>query len=266
MSETPTTALVTGASSGIGAALAAEIAADGVDLVLTARRESRLQDLGERLEDEHGVATTVIPKDLSEPTAPSELHDEIRAEGIDVHTVVNNAGFPLHGRIDHQDPDAIADMIQVNIAALTLLTRKFVPAMVERGTGGILNTASLIALYPTPDEAVYSASKSFVLTFSQAIAHELADEGITVTALCPGAVETEFMETGGVEETGIDEGITNTPEAVAAAGWAGYKAGEQIVFPSRSTKLFAQFPRFLPRSVVPSMAEDSWEDGVSYLP
>lgn len=266
MSQSARTALVTGASSGIGAALANEIAADGFDVVLTARREERLRRLGEKLESAYGISATVLPKDLSEPSAPTELHEQVESEGIEIHTLVNNAGVPLHGRIDRQDTDEILNMVQVNVTSLTHLTRLFTPSMVDRGEGGVLNTASLIAFYPTPEEAVYSATKAYVLSFSEAIAHELAAEGLTVTVLCPGAVETEFMEMGGVEETGIDEGIINTPDAVAAAGWSGYKSGKRIVLPARSDKVFAQFPRLLPRKLVPTLAKESWEDGVSYIP
>lgn len=260
------TALITGASSGIGAELAKQAAADGADVVLTARREGRLEDLAETLEDDHGVGATVVPKDLADPAAPEELFEELRSAGIEVHTLVNNAGISAYGRFDEIDVDEELDRLQVNVVAATHLAKLFVRPMVDRGDGAILNVSSLSAYYPLPMGAVYGATKAYLLSFSRALAHELSDDGVTVTALCPGVVETEILEKHGVDESGMSEGIVNDPQSVAKAGWEGLKAGKRTVEPAPSTKFFARLPRVLPMKVATSIAENSVENGVSYVP
>lgn len=259
------TALVTGASSGIGWELADLIAADGYDVVLTARREQRLQELADSIESEHGVEATVVPQDLAEPTAAEDLFDAVEREGIAVHTLVNNAGVPVYGRFTETDRDAERDMMQVNMVTLTELTKLFVSPMVDRGSGAVLNTASLAAFYPIPKKAVYAATKSYVLSFSRALAHDLADEGVTVTALCPGVVETEYASRGNVEESNTMDGVTNDPRSVAEAGWNGVKNGERIVLPSTFATFGAQIKRFLPRKMVTELGESTVEEGASWI-
>lgn len=258
-SEDGRTTPITGASSGIGTELARQIASDGYDIVLTARREPRLNDVAGELEDRYDVSTMVVPKDLADPDAPQELFEEVQGEGIRVHTLVNNAGFPVYGRFDEAPLDEELAMMQVNMVALTHLTKLFVQPMIERGEGAILNTASLAAFLPIPRAAIYAATKSYVLSFSEGLAHELTDEGIRVTALCPGAVDTEFMEKGNMDGSSISEGPTNDPASVAKAGWNGVKSGDRIVRPAMRTKFISRLPRILPRKRVTSVTADAFK-------
>ena len=259
------TALVTGASSGIGRELADLIAADGYDLVVTARREERLETLADEMATEHGVETTVISQDLAEPDAAETLFEAVDGAGIDVHTLVNNAGVPTYGHFTETELDRDRGMMQVNIVALTELTKLFGREMADRGEGAILNTASVAAFYPIPKKAVYAATKSYVLSFSRALAHEFEDVGVTVTALCPGVVETEYEKRGDVEESGTMSGVTNDPRSVAEAGWQGLKGGERIVLPSAIAKYAAQIERVLPRRKVTEIGESTVEEGQSWI-
>lgn len=259
------TALITGASSGIGRELADVIAADGYDLVVTARREKRLESLAGELRSAYGVEVTVLPGDLSEPDAASTLFEAVTEAGIDVHTLVNNAGVPTYGRFTETDLDRERDMMQVNMVTLTELTKLFGREMAERGEGAILNTASLAAFYPIPKKAVYAATKSYVLSFSRALAHELEDDGVTVTALCPGAVETEYEARGNVEESETMSGVTNDPRSVAEAGWEGLENGDRIVLPSAFATYGAQIKRLLPRKTVTKLGESTVEEGASWI-
>ena len=254
---TANTALITGASSGIGAELAKLFAADGDDLVLVARRKDRLQELADMMEDRHGVTATVVPRDLTEPDAAQELFEEVEDEGIEVHTLVNNAGFTTFGRFDEMDIEGDVKMIDLNITAVTRLTKAFVQPMVERGDGEILNTSSMAGMAPTPTQSVYAATKSYILSFSESVGHELEGEGITVTALCPGPVDTEFLELEGMENSGVGDGSLNDPESVAKAGYKGLKKGKRVVIPSMKMKSLSYLKRALPRRTVVSMAEDA---------
>lgn len=259
------TALVTGASSGIGWELADVIAADGYDVVLVARREERLRERAAALEAEHDIEATVVAQDLAVPSAGEAVFEAVREADIQVHTLVNNAGVPLYGPFTGTEWDDERDMMSVNMTALTELTKLFVPPMVERGSGAVLNTASLASFYPIPNKAVYSATKSYVLSFSRALAHELDDEGITVTALCPGVVETEYAERGNVSESDTMAGVTNDPRSVAEAGWNGLLGGERVVFPSAFATYGAQLTRILPKKLVTELGEQTVEDGASWI-
>jgi len=258
--------LITGASSGIGAEMARVAAADGFGLILTARREDRLNEVAEGVEDEHGVKVTVLKKDLTDPDAPRELYDETEGAGIEVRTLVNNAGFGVFGGYDETDGEAELDMVRVNVVALTRLTKLFVPPMVERGDGGVLNAASISSYFPTPRMAVYGATKAYVLWLTRALAHEFEDDGLTVTAYCPLPVDTEFMEKNDVDESAINEGITNDAETVAENAWNGYKSGRRIVWTSRAGARFARLGRLLPQRTVTSLSADVMDEGVSYNP
>jgi len=257
--------LVTGASGGIGAEFVRRVADDGFDVVLTARREERLEEIADEVESEHGVSATVITKDLSEPDAAQELYEEVSDEGIEVHTLVNNAGFGAYGRFDETNGDAETDMIQVNVTALTDLTKLFLPEMVEREEGGVINLGSIASYYPTPRSTVYGASKAYVLSFSRALAQEFDDGDVTVTALCPGPVETGFLDEE-MEGSGIGEGMTHTPDEVAEAGWKAYKKGKRVVLPSASMSLIAQASRFLPERIATKLGENAMEEGISFIP
>jgi uncharacterized protein len=181
-------ALVTGASGGIGLELARLFAADGHDLVLVSRGAERLGVISRDLEDRFKVEVRAIPRDLSNPIAPASLFDECG----EIDFLVNNAGFGSLGTFVESDPAMLGEMLQVNVAALTQLTRLFLPTMVERGAGRILNVASTAAFQPGPLMAVYYASKAYVLSFSEAIRDELNGTGVTVTTVCPGPTRTSF--------------------------------------------------------------------------
>jgi len=259
------TALVTGASSGIGRELAQLAAADGYDVVVTARREERLRELAETVEEEHGVSATVVTQDLADPDAAETLYETVRDAELDVDVLVNNAGVPLYGQFTETDREAERDMLRVNITAPTELAKLFLPAMVERGRGGVLNTASLTSFYPVPGKAVYGATKAYLLSLSRALAHEVEETGVMVTALCPGVVETEYAERGGVDESGTMSGVTNDPRTVAEAGWNGFRSGERIVLPSAFATYAAQLTRVLPRETVTDLGERTIEDGASWI-
>ena len=244
------TALVTGASSGIGRELAERFAADGSDLVVVARSEDRLRDLAERLHDEYGVHVTVAAKDLTDPEAPAALAEALRERDLTVDVLVNNAGFATSGAFVETDADRERDEILLNVVALTDLTKRFLPRMVRRGEGRVLNVASLAGFQPGPYMAVYYATKAYVLHFSEAVWYELRETPVSVTALCPGPVETNFASRAGVGETRNFEGGGADPADVARAGYDGMRAGKRVVVPSTRSKLLARSGRMLPRSLV----------------
>jgi hypothetical protein len=248
------TALITGASSGIGYELTKLFAADDYDVVLVARREGRLQELAADVERQYGVTATVVPRDLTDPDGPRQLFDEVTDRGIEVHTLVNNAGFGGHGRFDETDIERETAMIDLNVTAVTKLMKLFARPMVERGEGAILNTASMVAIAPTPTQSVYSATKAYVLSLSESVGHELESEGITVTALCPGPVDTEFFDDGDFEESAVTDGPMNDPASVAQAGYDGLKNGKRVVVPATKMKALRQLTRVLSRRKVVSLA------------
>jgi uncharacterized protein len=213
MDYTTTTALITGASSGVGARFARDLAERGADLVLVARRRERLDDLARQLEADHGVSVTTIALDLAEPAPGATIRRELDARGVTVTMLVNNAGLGESSPFLAATPRAVHDQIAVNIAALVDLTREFLPDLVGARHGALINVASMAALQPIPGLAVYAASKTFVHRFTSAIAYELRDEPITVFTLVPGATRTEFWETAGMVETGT---TFETPADVVA--------------------------------------------------
>jgi uncharacterized protein len=188
-----TTALITGASSGLGAEFATQIAARGADVVLVARRENRLRQLADQLARKHRVAAIVIPLDLGRAGAVADLVTELDDRGIDIRTLVNNAGFGMKGAFVESDADRIAEMVQLNVSTLVALTRALLPQLVA-GTGALVNIASNGAYQPCPNMAVYGATKAFVLSFSEALSYETRDTGLTVVAVSPGATKTEFFD------------------------------------------------------------------------
>lgn len=253
------TALITGASSGIGAELTKLFAADGSDLVLVARREQRLEELATEMEADHDVSATVVAKDLTEPDATRELFEFTQANDIGVDALVNNAGFGIFGRMDEVDIDRATTMIDLNVTALTQLTYHFLGPMVDRDEGAILNVASMAGMVAIPNEAVYAASKAYVRSFSEALASEFADTGITVTALCPGPVDTEFIEADEMADASLEEDAVS-PRTVAEAGYNGLQSGKRIVIPTWKMRLFNQSMRVLPRRTAVSLAGDSIVD------
>ena len=236
MASDSKTALVTGASSGIGAELARIHAEHGGDLVLVARRADRLAALQAELEQAHGITVHVIAKDLSDPEAPRQIHDELAGRDIRIDYLINNAGFGNGGFFHEQDWTRNEAMIKVNVLALAALTRLFVPGMITRGSGRILTVASMAGFLPGPLQAVYYATKAFVVSFGEAIGNELAGTGVTVTALCPGPVDTEFIEQANLRKA---KGFARTVSArgVAQAGYHAMLKGRPLIVPGLMNKL-----------------------------
>lgn len=244
--------LITGASSGIGADLADCAAADGFNLVLVARRLSALAAVAQRCEKRHDAKVHIIQSDLSDSTAPRVLAAELRARKLDIHTLINNAGVGASGTVAHLSVEAQMNMIAVNVTALTELTRRLLPGILERGDGAIMNVASTAAFLPGPGMAVYYASKAYVLSFTEALAEELRGTGIHVTAFCPGPTATEFGAVSGMSETKLfkQRGMMMPSARVAKIGWEGLLANERVVVPGASNKLLIQSLRLGPRSVI----------------
>jgi len=244
------TVLITGASSGIGRELARCFAGSGSALVLIARREDRLRELGKELSSRYGVKTRVLPKDLSLPTAGREIEEELRSTGIQIDVLVNNAGFGDRGAFAELGIERQMKMVQVNVDVVTELTRRFLPAMLERGKGGVLNVASSAAFQPGPFMSVYYATKAYVLHFSEGVAEELRGTGVSMTCLCPGPTVSEFGEDSHMDGTMIFRMGAMPAARVARAGYDGYRAGKVIVVPGLRNKLVAFSVRTGPRAMV----------------
>src|SRR2546428_4954095 len=242
------TALITGASGGIGYELALLFARDGFDCILVARSRDKLDELAARLESEFRVTTLVVARDLSKPSAVDEVYEEVSAASMNVDVLVNNAGFPVYGRFIDTDLQTELDMLQVNVAALTALTKLFVRGMVGRRNGRILNLASTAAFVPGPLMAVYYASKAYVLSFSQALANELKGTGVTVTALAPGPTRTGFQDRGSLDDARLVRGQIADAASVALAGYRGLMAGKSVVIPGWGNKLLPVVVRPSPRT------------------
>jgi uncharacterized protein len=248
------TVLVTGASGGIGLALANEFAAAGYDLVLTARSEEKLRAAARELEQRFKVTATVIAADLESPKTPTALFDELNRRGLTIDALVNNAGFGLRGEFVKQPLERNLQMIQLNITALTALTGLLVPAMVERGEGEVLNVASTAGFQPGPLMAVYYATKAYVLSFTEALANELAGTGVVVTALCPGATQTGFSSLAQMDGSRLFASGVMDPAEVARIGFRSLKRGRRVVVPGTMNKIIAASVRFAPRGVVAAVA------------
>jgi short-subunit dehydrogenase len=244
------TALITGASGGIGYELALLFARDGFDCILVARSHDKLNALAARMESEFRVKALVLPKDLSKATAVDEIFEEVSAASMPVDVLVNNAGFPVYGLFTETDLDTELQMLQVNVVALTQLTKLFLRGMIERRYGRILNLASTAAFEPGPLMAVYYASKAYVLSFSEALANELHGTGITVTTLAPGPTRTGFQKRGRLEDSRLVQGNIGDAQSVALAGYRGLMAGKTLVIPGFGNKLIPWIVRVSPRGVV----------------
>ncbi len=244
------TALITGASSGIGLELARLFAGDKSDLILVARRADRLEALAAELAERHGVKIMVMPKDLADEKAPRQIYDRLLGEGSGVDVVVNNAGFGARGAVAEIDPGRQLDMLRVNVTAPTHLCRLFLPQMLERRRGGILNVASTAAFQPGPFMGVYYASKAYLLSFSEALVEETRGTGVTVSCLAPGPTASEFQAVAGMEGSLLFKLGTQSSEAVARAGYDGFRRGKAIVVPGLKNKIGAASVRFTPRPVI----------------
>lgn len=249
------TVLITGASSGIGMGLAKLFAADGSDLVLVARREDRLNELAEELKSEHGIEVHVLPKDLSKKTSPNEIFNHLKKEKIEIDVLVNNAGFGSRGMVSELDTDLQVDMVQVNAAALTHLTSLFLPGIIERGQGGILNVGSLAGFQPGPNLAVYFATKAYVLSFTEALAEEISNPNIKISCFAPGPVKTEFGEKSDLEDSLLFKLSLMDLEPAVKAGYEGFRKGKTIVIPGLKQQIVPFLNRFTPRLIVRKIAK-----------
>jgi short-subunit dehydrogenase len=248
-------AMVTGASGGIGLELARLLAADGHDLVLVARREDELQRIGAELESAHRIRARSFPDDLSDPAAPDRLSARLQEEGIALDVLINNAGFGVAGALATADERRTREMIDLNVGALTMLTRLVLPGMVARGRGRIMNVASTAAFQPGPYMAVYYATKAYVLSFTEAVAEEVRDSGVTLTALCPGPTRTGFADVAGMESSRLFSSLFVGDAAhVARAGYRAMLRGRRVVVPGALNRLAAFGTRFAPRRVATTLS------------
>ncbi|MFL6194176.1 MAG: SDR family NAD(P)-dependent oxidoreductase [Thermoanaerobaculia bacterium] len=245
------TVLVTGASSGIGLELARLFAAGGSDLVLVARSAGKLEELAAELRNRHGVTARVLASDLARREAPDEVFAELERTGVAVDVLVNNAGFASYGPFIETGLAEELDEIQLNVTTLTHLTKKFLPGMVTRRRGGVLNVASTAAFQPGPLMAVYYATKAYVLSFSEALAEEVRGTGVTVSVLCPGPTQTGFQQRAGMEESKLFGGFLQVADAagVARAGYEGFRAGKRVIVPGLVNKVGVQSIRVTPRAL-----------------
>jgi len=244
------TALVTGASGGIGEELARLFAADGHSLVLVARSRDKLSALAEELSDKHNVNARVLPADLARAEAPREIFEELQSDAVTVDALVNNAGIGSYGLFAETDAKTELDLLQINVVALTHLTKLFLPQMIARRRGYVLNVASTAAFQPGPLMAVYYASKAYVLSFSEALANETSGTGVRVSVLCPGPTETGFVAAAGMGESKLFDANVMSARAVAVEGYRGMLSGKTVVIPGLRNRLLASGYRFAPRGLI----------------
>ncbi len=242
------TVLITGATSGIGLELAKLFAKDGYHLILIGRNTQLLEQTQKDLQH-FGIPVMTIEKDLSVSSAAEEIFHDLQKKEIAVDVLVNNAGFGTSGEFYETDLQTEIDMIQVNIASLTALTKFFLPAMLKKKSGKILNIASVAAFFPGPHMAVYYATKAYVLSFSEAIAEECRGTGVTVTALCPGPTESNFAKRAHVENSPLFRSMMSA-EKVAAIGYDAMQKGKRVVFTSLGNAFLVEAAKFVPRSFV----------------
>jgi len=248
------TALVTGASGGIGRALARQFARHGHDVVLVARREDALADAASEFEDSYGVTATTIVHDLDEPGAGEALYGTVRDRELDVGVLVNNVGIGTYGDFHESDLDAERSQLRLNVETLVVLTRLFLADFRERDRGKVLNVGSTAGFVPGPKMAGYYASKAYVNSFSEALAVESRGTGVDVSVLCPGPVDTDFQERAEMTESLLGSLYTNDAESVAAAGYRGLLAGDTVILPSVVSKATYYGRSLLPASVVRRLA------------
>lgn len=267
MSHTPQTAprptaLVTGASGGIGEAIARQLAARHMDLILTARSADRLHDLATDLSTRHGIQAHVVPLDLARQDAADTLEQHVRVLGLAVDVLVNNAGFADYGEFHTLERTRQLEMIQVNVSVLTDLTHRFLPGMVARGRGRVLNIASTAAFLPGPLMAVYYATKAYVLSFSEAVNEELRGTGVHVTAACPGPVATGFQAAAQMEGSRLlaseaGQRVIMTPDAVATEAIDAMLRGQPVRVIGLMNRVQAFLPRLVPRGVLPRIVKQA---------
>ena len=253
------TALITGASFGIGLEFSRIFAREGYNLVLVARSADKLRQLASELEKAHGTRSLMLATDLSEPGAPAYVLDQTTRADIQVDVLVNNAGFGQYGMFAENDLEECLRQIQLNVTTLTHLTRLYLPAMIARKSGGILNVASTAAFQPGPLMAVYFATKAYVLHFSEALANELDGTGVSVTCLCPGPTATEFHKRANATGMRLLKFGSMDARTVAEDGYRGLVAGKPVVISGFKNWLVAQSVRFSPRRMVTAIARKTQE-------
>jgi uncharacterized protein len=248
------TALITGASGGIGYELAKLFARDHHNLVLVARSADKLAQVATELQA-HGVTVKTIALDLASPPAPTFLFDQLKREGIAIDILINNAGFGAFGEFAQMPEEEILGQISLNVAALTELTRLFLPPMIERRSGRVMNVASTAGFQPGPLMAVYYATKAYVISFSEAIANELNNTGVTVTCFCPGATHTGFAQRAGTEKSRLFKQLgAMSAEKVALDGYRALMEGRTLAISGTHNWLVAQSTRFAPRKMVTAVS------------
>ena len=259
-SDLNSTCIVTDASAGIGAEIARGLAKRGHGVTLAARREERLKELAEELASEHGIRAETISIDVSDVEARKAIKGQIEERGLTVEVLVNNAGFGSGGKFVELDAEEEAAIIRTNVEAVVALAGHFLPDMVKRGRGAVLNLASLISFQPVPMQATYGASKSAVLAHTEAIHEELRGTGVTITAVCPGPVRTEFGEQGGFG--GADDKIPDfvwlDADKVAEDAIEGLESGERVVVPGALNQLAAFSGHYMPRSMLLPIVRRVW--------
>lgn len=254
------TALITGASGGIGEELTRVFAAHGHDVVLVARSAAKLEALAAELSAKHKVRAYAITADLTDPKAPGQLLERVAALGLTVDVLVNNAGFADFGEFHKTDLAKQLEMMQVNMVALTELSHRVLPGMVARGKGKIMNVGSTGSFMPGPLMSVYYATKAFVLSVSEAWQEELKGTGVSVTALCPGPVATGFQKAAAMEGSRLLTNPMNpmmSADVVAKEGYEGLMAGKTIVIPGMMNKILAVTPKLLPRVMIPGIVRQA---------
>jgi short-subunit dehydrogenase len=253
------TALITGASSGIGYELTGLFARDGYNLVLVARNQRQLLQMADELKEQYRVSVKIISKDLSAASAPEEIFTELEQESIEIDALVNNAGSATYGLFSETNLDVELQMMQVNMVTLTHLTKLFLPGMLKKRMGKILNVASTAAFQPGPLMAVYYATKAYVLSFSEALADELRGTGVNVTALCPGPTASGFQKRAQMEDSKLFSGQIMDAQTVAHIGYHGLMTNKRVVIPGLRNRMLVEVVRFTPREMVTRVVRNMQE-------
>lgn len=248
------TALVTGASSGIGLAFAKLLAAEGYDLILVARSEDKLHALKAELIEQHTIQAFVFSYDLTQPDAPQQIFDRVQQQNLTVHTLINNAGFGDYGEFASSDWAKQQSMISLNVMALTHLSHLFLPTMIQRDSGGILNVSSTAAFQPGPLMSVYFATKAYVLSLTEAIAAEVEGTGVNVSVLCPGPTQSNFAQAAEMGKVAENDGLSSDklPSAaeVASYGYSALQKGQVVAVHGTANKVLTFSNRLMPRSLI----------------
>lgn len=256
---------MTGASSGIGLELASCLARGGYDLVLVARNREKLKQVANTLSNRYNVRVLILVKDLSRPLAPQKIFEELQRANVQIDVLVNNAGLGIYGHFAEADGDQMLNVMQVNVAVLTHLIRLFLPQMLERGQGRVLNVASTAAFQPGPLMAVYFASKAFVLSLSEALSNETEGSGVFITCLCPGPTQSDFQNRAQMNRSKLSENNLMSATQVANAGYRAMMRGQTLIIPGNNNAFWAWFTRLLPRSTTPKIVRRVQDTKTSFV-